>query len=139
MTTEELHKIEEMIELQIIPEIEKLIHMKHFNANLKNVSEDSDFVYVDLLVYDCAAQHPVNVEMILDKNTLYSRGCCSDLDKWGKYADQKDQMPLVKLVKLRILRLVFSVIKNTSAGAIKYNNNKITVAFGSKLGALWYY
>jgi hypothetical protein len=80
----------------------------------------------------------VKVEMILEKNTLYSRSLCHMVDDWGKYADKRDDLTLPQLVKLRVLRLVFSAVKNIEAGAINYKNNKIDIAFGDKSGALWY-
>ena len=137
----ELQQVEEMITIQLIPEINKLIRIKNFNAKLTGASTDANFLYIDLLVDRDNSPDIIKVEMSLDKNTLYSRGCCSEVDKWGNFADKKDQMTLATLVKLRVLRLVFSAIKTISSGGVRggKDTNKVNVAFGDKMGALWYY
>ena len=50
-------------------------------------------------------------------------------------------MTLVTLVKLRVLRLVFSAIKTISSGGFRGGKdlNTVQVAYGDKMGALWYY
>lgn len=77
---EEKKQVEEMIAVQLIPEINKLLRIKNFQAKLTGASTDEDFLYINLLVDVDNTPDIVKVEMILEKGTLYSRSLCHMVD-----------------------------------------------------------
>ena len=74
---------------------------KGINATITGASTDNDFVYLSMLFDQPNSTNIIKVEFELVKNILYSRGCCSDLERFAGF--KNDTLSLADMIKLRIL------------------------------------
>ena len=144
---EEKKLVDEMVEKDLSISIKKMLKKKSFDteekhgwkAELLHVGlEYKDFLHITLHITP-KSMPIIGVTIDLDFHTLYSRGCCSELDKWGGYDASKYDLPT--LVKLRALRVVFDVCKMVGGQMVASiaGCTYVKVAFGDKSGILWYY
>jgi len=143
---EEKKLVDEMVEKDLQLAIMKMLKKKGFSdgrninwtAEPISISLLDDFVHIVLNIVP-EAKPIIGVVIDLDFHTLYSRGCCSELDKWGGYDASKYDLPT--LVKLRTLRVVFDVCKMVGGQMVASiaGCTYVKVAFGDKSGILWYY
>jgi len=130
-------KAEKEIVARLAPAIDGMIAKKGFDAKLAGVYTDEYFLRIDLLIGRADGRNALEAKMSLDKSILYSRGCCSDLDRRGGY-NEKDIKSLPDLATLRAARAAFAVMKQVSDGAILIDDGDgIKVAFNAKDGTLF--
>lgn len=132
------NKIDEMIAVQLIPAITKMLKVKDINAKIQGACTMQNILYIDLLIDVPDSPQIAKVEIKLDLDILTEENTCQGLEQWGKFANL--DLDIITRVKLRILRVVWDVYDKIRIGAMnKHLNDKLIIEFGDELGTLYYH
>ena len=134
-----IKEIDREVTSRLPKDLNRMFVKKGINANAGEASADDNFVRAEIRVGTPNADRIIKALLILDKYTLYSASCCSQLDARGgidPYALKRTDF-----AELRALRIAFEAVKAIREGTISAlgEGDAFNVAFGSQDGTMRYY